>query len=47
VKALTRAALDLYLGARPLKTRAVLRQLASLARTGVRAAGVPAGPPEN
>lgn len=34
VKALTRAALDLYLGARPLKTRAVLRQLASLARSG-------------
>jgi DNA repair protein RecO (recombination protein O) len=34
VKALTRAALDLYLGARPLKTRAVLRQLAALARPG-------------
>lgn len=32
VKALTRAALELYLGARPLNTRAVLRQLASMAR---------------
>jgi len=31
-KALMRAALELYLGARPLKTRAVLRQLASMAR---------------
>ncbi|MGD2112300.1 MAG: DNA repair protein RecO [Gammaproteobacteria bacterium] len=39
VKALTRAALDLYLGARPLKTRAVLRQLALLARPDPRAAG--------
>ncbi|MEZ5541668.1 MAG: DNA repair protein RecO [Pseudomonadota bacterium] len=39
VKALTRAALDLYLGARPLKTRAVLRQLASLARPTARSTG--------
>ena len=31
-RALTRAALSLYLGARPLKTRAVLNQLAALGR---------------
>jgi len=36
VKALMRAALDLYLGARPLRTRTVLRQLASMARPGLR-----------
>ena len=42
VKALTRAALDLYLGARPLKTRAVLRQLAALARP-VAVPGSPSG----
>lgn len=37
VKALTRAALDLYLGNRPLKTRAVLRQLTALARPAAHA----------
>ncbi len=34
VKRLMRAALGLYLGSRPLKTREVLRQLASLSRAG-------------
>lgn len=34
VKQLMRAALGLYLGSRPLKTREVLRQLASLSQTG-------------
>lgn len=34
VKQLLRAALALYLGSRPLRTREVLRQLASLSRTG-------------
>jgi len=34
VKQLMRAALALYLGSRPLRTREVLRQLASLSRTG-------------
>ncbi len=33
LKALLRAALDLYLGARPLKTRTVLRELTALERT--------------
>lgn len=41
VKALTRAALDLYLGTRPLKTRAVLRQLAALARPAMPAGRAP------
>lgn len=40
-KVLTRAALALYLGARPLKTRAVLRQLAALARPAARTARAP------
>jgi DNA repair protein RecO (recombination protein O) len=35
VKILMRAALAVYLGARPLKTRVVSRQLSSFARTGV------------
>lgn len=39
VKKLMRAALALYLGARPLKTRTVLQQLASLSRTGPMATG--------
>jgi len=46
VKALTRAALDLYLGARPLKTRAVLRQLASMARPRVRTGDTSGSSPE-
>lgn len=46
VKALMRAAVDLYLGARPLKTRVVLRQLASLAslaRSAAHAGDAPGG----
>ncbi len=39
VKTLMRAALGLYLGARPLKTRAVLQQLAALSRTETRSTG--------
>ncbi len=39
VKILMRAALGLYLGTRPLKTRAVLQQLTSLSRTGPLSAG--------
>jgi DNA repair protein RecO (recombination protein O) len=39
VKILMRAALGLYLGDRPLKTRAVLQQLASLSRTETPSAG--------
>jgi DNA repair protein RecO (recombination protein O) len=45
-KALTRAALDLYLGTRPLKTRAVLRQLAVLSRPVTPAAQAPGDTPE-
>ncbi len=43
VKALMRAAVDLYVGARPLKTRVVLRQLASLARPAAHAGDAPGG----
>jgi DNA repair protein RecO (recombination protein O) len=45
-KALTRAALELYLGARPLKTRAVLWQLASMARPHARTASAAGGSSE-
>ncbi len=44
VKKLTRAALSLYLGARPLKTREVSNQLASIGRSR---RPVPADPPDN
>ena len=44
VKKLTRAALSLYLGGRPLKTREVSNQLASIGRNR---RSVPNGPPDN
>jgi DNA repair protein RecO (recombination protein O) len=42
VKRLMRAALALYLGARPLRTRAVLRQLSIMSRTVQSGVGMPA-----
>jgi DNA repair protein RecO (recombination protein O) len=46
VKSLMRAALALYLGARPLRTREVLRQLSSFSAAG-RSGTVPAGTARN
>lgn len=43
VKTLMRAALGLYLGERPLKTRAVLQELASLSRSEILPAGTAGG----